>query len=256
MDDVRVGRILRSLRRRRGWTQSRLAGQVGLSQQAISLIERGHGAALAGRTMQRVFGALEARWEPAVTWRGGALDRLLDEDHSRLVAAVAQPTARHGVDDRDRGDLFVLRRARFDRRARGATVTWCRSLDRGEVGAHKRRGNAAQDRREGSTGSARRLPRPVPVRADSGRRGYSSCPRRPRAAVGCARAPSSWTRRCPRAAPPSAVGSLSQRETWPGSGSSRIRMAVVLNGLEAARCGSERAGRPSNRADHAQVKRA
>jgi len=62
MDDVRVGRILRSLRRRRGWTQSRLASQVGLSQQVISLIERGHSAALAGRTLQRVFAALEARW--------------------------------------------------------------------------------------------------------------------------------------------------------------------------------------------------
>jgi transcriptional regulator with XRE-family HTH domain len=89
MDDVRVGRILRALRRRRGWTQSRLAGQVGLSQQVISLIERGHSAALAGRTLRRVFGELEARWEPTVTWRGGALDRLLDENHGRLVAAAA-----------------------------------------------------------------------------------------------------------------------------------------------------------------------
>ncbi|HEX5148358.1 MAG TPA: helix-turn-helix domain-containing protein [Candidatus Limnocylindrales bacterium] len=89
MDDVRVGRILRLLRRRRGWTQSRLAGETGLSQQAISLIERGHSSALAARTLRRVFGALDARWEPAVTWRGGALDRLLDEDHSRLVAAAA-----------------------------------------------------------------------------------------------------------------------------------------------------------------------
>lgn len=89
MDDIRVGRILRFLRRRRGWTQSRLAEQVGLSQQAISLIERGHSSTLAGRTVQEVFGALDARWEPVVSWRAGALDRLLDEDHSRLVAATA-----------------------------------------------------------------------------------------------------------------------------------------------------------------------
>ncbi|MBI3748429.1 MAG: helix-turn-helix transcriptional regulator [Chloroflexi bacterium] len=90
MDDIRIGRILRALRRRRRWTQSRLAVRVGLSQQAISLIERGHGSTLAVRTLREVFAALDARWEPVVSWRGGALDRLLDEDHSRLVAAVAR----------------------------------------------------------------------------------------------------------------------------------------------------------------------
>jgi transcriptional regulator with XRE-family HTH domain len=89
MDDIRIGRILRLLRRRRGWTQSQLAEQVGLSQQAVSLIERGHSSMLAGGTLRRVFGALDARWEPVVSWRGGALDRLLDEEHSRLVAATA-----------------------------------------------------------------------------------------------------------------------------------------------------------------------
>lgn len=96
MDDVRVGRILRSLRRRRGWTQSELAARTGLSQQAISLIERGHGSNLSGRTMRRVFAALDARWEPVVSWRGGALDRLLDEDHSRLVAMTAQRLRERG----------------------------------------------------------------------------------------------------------------------------------------------------------------
>ncbi len=96
MDDVRVGRILRSLRRRRGWTQSELAARTGLSQQAISLIERGHGSTLSGRTLRRVFAALDARWEPVVSWRGGALDRLLDEDHSRLVATTAQRLREHG----------------------------------------------------------------------------------------------------------------------------------------------------------------
>lgn len=96
MDDIRIGRILRLLRRRRGWTQSRLAVQAGLSQQAISLIERGHSSTLAGRTLRRVFGALDARWEPGVSWRGGALDRLLDEEHSRLVAATASRLRERG----------------------------------------------------------------------------------------------------------------------------------------------------------------
>lgn len=96
MDDVRIGRILRSLRRSRGWTQSELAARTGLSQQAISLIERGHGSTLSGRTLRRVLAVLDARWEPVVSWRGGALDRLLDEDHSRLMAATAQRLREQG----------------------------------------------------------------------------------------------------------------------------------------------------------------
>jgi transcriptional regulator with XRE-family HTH domain len=96
MDDIRIGRILRSLRRRRGWTQSQLAELVDLSQQAISLIERGHSSTLAAGTLRRVFGALDARWEPVVSWRGGALDRLLDEDHSRLVATTASRLRERG----------------------------------------------------------------------------------------------------------------------------------------------------------------
>jgi len=37
-----------------------------------------------------VFAALDARWEPIVTWRGGALDRLLDEAHATLVGEVVR----------------------------------------------------------------------------------------------------------------------------------------------------------------------
>ena len=90
MDDIRIGRILRALRRRRGWTQLELAERCRVSQQAISLVERGHGSQLAAATLRRIFSALEARWEPVVSWRGGELDRLLDEDHARLVAEVVR----------------------------------------------------------------------------------------------------------------------------------------------------------------------
>jgi transcriptional regulator with XRE-family HTH domain len=90
MDDVRVGRILRALRRRRGWTQKELGRRAKVSQQAISLIERGHGHRLSVETMRRVFAALDARWEPTVSWRGGDLDRLLDEEHARLVGAMSR----------------------------------------------------------------------------------------------------------------------------------------------------------------------
>jgi transcriptional regulator with XRE-family HTH domain len=93
MDDVRVGRILRALRRRRGWTQKELGRRANVSQQAISLIERGHGGRLAVETVRRVFAALDARWEPTVSWRGGDLDRLIDAEHARLVGEISRRLA-------------------------------------------------------------------------------------------------------------------------------------------------------------------
>jgi transcriptional regulator with XRE-family HTH domain len=90
MDDIRVGRILRALRIRRGWTQRELGRRAGLSQQAISLIERGHSSRLSGDALRRVFAALDARWEPTVSWRGGDLDRLLDQQHANIVAEVVR----------------------------------------------------------------------------------------------------------------------------------------------------------------------
>ena len=90
MDEIRIGRILRALRRRRGWTRLELAERSRVSQQAIPLVERGHGSWLAAATLRLIFAALDARWEPVVSWRGGELDRLLDEDHARLVAEVVR----------------------------------------------------------------------------------------------------------------------------------------------------------------------
>ena len=117
MDDVRVGRILRALRRRRGWTQKELGRRAKVSQQAVSLIERGHGERLSVETMRRVFAALDARWEPTVSWRGGDLDRLLDEKHARMVGEISRRLARVGWDVAievtysdfgDRGSVDVL----------------------------------------------------------------------------------------------------------------------------------------------------
>lgn len=96
MDDVRAGRIARALRLRLGLTQSELGARCGLSQQAISLVERGHGSRLSGATMRRLFAALDARWEPTVSWRGGQLDRLLDERHAAILAAAVAVLGRRG----------------------------------------------------------------------------------------------------------------------------------------------------------------
>lgn len=88
MTEIQIGRSLRALRRRQRLTQRILGRRAGVSQQAISLIERGHGSKLSTDTLRRVFATVDARWEPTVTWRGGALDRLLDDAHARLVAAI------------------------------------------------------------------------------------------------------------------------------------------------------------------------
>jgi transcriptional regulator with XRE-family HTH domain len=89
VDDARIGRSLRVLRRRRGLRQIDVAALAGLSQQTISLIERGQAAAFTVDTLRRAFAAVGAGYEGLVVWRGGALDRLLDARHSALVGEAA-----------------------------------------------------------------------------------------------------------------------------------------------------------------------
>ena len=96
MDDVRVGRLLRALRGRKHLRQQDVAATAGVSQSAISLVERGHLSTLSIRTVRAVFAAVDARFEGLVSWRGGAVDRLLDERHARLVGQVAQELQRLG----------------------------------------------------------------------------------------------------------------------------------------------------------------
>jgi hypothetical protein len=54
----------------------------------VSLVERGHGSRLSSAAMRRLFGALDARWTPTISWRGGDLDRLLDARHARVAGVV------------------------------------------------------------------------------------------------------------------------------------------------------------------------
>jgi len=96
MDDVRVGRFVRFARRRRRWRQADLAGQSGLSQSTISLIERGHLDRLPLRTLRRVFTSLDAAAVVDVLWRGGAVDRLLDERHAAVVETFCRWLATFG----------------------------------------------------------------------------------------------------------------------------------------------------------------
>lgn len=96
MDDVRAGRLLRALRVRIRLTQAVLGGRVGLSQQQISLIERGHLDAVPVRSVRAAFGGVGAMATWDIRWRGGAIDRLLDDRHAALVAAMANLLVRAG----------------------------------------------------------------------------------------------------------------------------------------------------------------
>jgi transcriptional regulator with XRE-family HTH domain len=90
VDPVRLGLIVRALRRRRGWTQRRLAELAQVSRSAIARIERGGSDDFTGALVRRVAVALGARFEQRLLWQGEALDRLLDQDHARIVEAVVR----------------------------------------------------------------------------------------------------------------------------------------------------------------------
>jgi transcriptional regulator with XRE-family HTH domain len=88
VDDARIGRSLRELRRRKGLRQVDVAQRADVSQGTVSLVERGHISRLSLATLRKVFAVVEAGFESTVIWRGGALERLLDQRHSALVAAT------------------------------------------------------------------------------------------------------------------------------------------------------------------------
>jgi transcriptional regulator with XRE-family HTH domain len=90
MDDARIGRALWVLRRRRGLRQADVAALAGASQSAISKAERGHIATFPLGTLRRYFATVDAGFLGSVIWRGGALDRLLDERHAAIVGLTAQ----------------------------------------------------------------------------------------------------------------------------------------------------------------------
>lgn len=96
VDLVRLGIVIRALRRRRRWRQLDLAKVSRVSQGTVSLIERGQGDKLSHGTLVRMAAALDARLTIDLRWRGGELDRLVDGDHASVVAAAAQILAAAG----------------------------------------------------------------------------------------------------------------------------------------------------------------
>ena len=122
MQDVEIGLALRALRLRAQLTQSQAAARAGISQATWSRIERGHLGQVTLDTLRAAFVAVEARVDINALWRGGELDRLVDERHARLEGASALLLTRNEWDplvevtyseygERGSIDVLGLRRA-------------------------------------------------------------------------------------------------------------------------------------------------
>ena len=96
MDWVRFGRLLRALRLERRLTQARLANRAACSQTLVSKVERGGGATVRPRELQRLAECLGARLTFRLDWNGEAIDRLIDGGHADLVDQVVAVLANAG----------------------------------------------------------------------------------------------------------------------------------------------------------------
>ena len=96
MDEGRVGRSFRVLRRARGWRQVDVAAAAGVSQGLITAIERGRWTTLSVATLRRIFATVGADFDCVVRFRGAELDRLLDERHAATSGVVASLLRQRG----------------------------------------------------------------------------------------------------------------------------------------------------------------
>ena len=76
---------MRALRRRRGWTQQRLATAARVSRSVIGRIERGRADRVPVHVLVRVAAALGGTINVRLLWQGEGLDRLLDMAHADLA---------------------------------------------------------------------------------------------------------------------------------------------------------------------------
>jgi transcriptional regulator with XRE-family HTH domain len=90
VQDARVGSLLRALRIKRSLRQADVAREAGLSRQLVSLIEAGRIDRTSLHALRRVAAAVGATLDLDPRWRGGEIDRLISEAHTRLHESVAR----------------------------------------------------------------------------------------------------------------------------------------------------------------------
>lgn len=84
MDDLAFGRAVRVLRRRKGWSQARLARAARLSRAKTSRVERGDLGGLRLQDVRAVGAQVDLRVLLLPRGRGAELDRLVNARHSEI----------------------------------------------------------------------------------------------------------------------------------------------------------------------------
>jgi transcriptional regulator with XRE-family HTH domain len=117
VDDIAVGRGVRALRRRKGWSQRELGVRAGVHKSVVCDIESGRLELVRLPTVRRVAKALGVGIEIAPRWPIADVARLLDADHAALVERVVRMLTSQGWetlieytfnDFGDRGSVDVL----------------------------------------------------------------------------------------------------------------------------------------------------
>lgn len=96
MDPLRFGRQYRALRVHQGRRQQDVSDESGLSRSLIAAIDRGQIEGVTIGALVRAARALDADVDLRLWWRGGGLDRLVDEAHAAIVEAIVARLRRHG----------------------------------------------------------------------------------------------------------------------------------------------------------------
>lgn len=112
-------RALRDARRARGWTQSRLADEVGCRQSAISMYERGDDSALAAETIAQIAAKLEVKLE--------AFPEFPDAPPAGMMVRkfCVNPDCRSNVPFIQGPDVFFLPGFFVDSAAKPSWCPWC-----------------------------------------------------------------------------------------------------------------------------------
>ncbi|MEO8470395.1 MAG: helix-turn-helix transcriptional regulator [Chloroflexota bacterium] len=117
VDAIRLGRTIRALRIRQGLRQKDLGRRARVSQSLVSRIERGAIDSVGLRVVDDLVQKLGGDLRVAIRWRGGDIDRLMDEGHAALMGRAASMLERAGWSVRpevtfanysDRGSIDLL----------------------------------------------------------------------------------------------------------------------------------------------------
>jgi DNA-binding XRE family transcriptional regulator len=90
MSDLRVGRIIKSVRLHEDRSQADVTAPVGVHRSVMTDLEAGRLEDVSLRTARRLCAQLEIELVVEARWRGGAIDRLLDRGHAAIVEVVVE----------------------------------------------------------------------------------------------------------------------------------------------------------------------